>query len=1258
MKRLRVLSSTGIALALVLPCAALASTFVGSVQSASVPLSPASPRFAGSGMIIINNDAAWTTDRPVTLKLSASSMGGTVTRMRFSNDHTTWTDWQAYAKSKAYTLPAGDAAAKVVWAQFQNSAGDKRIDFDTIGLDTIAPATTDDSDPQLHNHTVTVTLAPADAGSGPAQTSWALDGGASQTGTSVPVAAPADHANDGTHTIAYHSTDVAGNVETSKSCTVKIDTVHDVTPPVTTSDADAFWHNSGVTVHFSVTAAAGSTTNTTHYRVDGGAWQTGTQLSVGAPADHTNDAAHTLEFYTVDQFDNYEVGIKTCAVKIDTGLPSTTDDAPPEWSQEDVLLSLSASDPISATATHYRLDGGSWQGGVSLTIPAAPDKSNDGIHIVDYYSTDEAGNTEGQKSCQVKINVPAIAEAVTVLTSPAGHQLHPALSGGTVVWQDNRNGNWDIHGSPVTLPSEFVVCAAAGDQTSPAISGDNVVWVDARGADLDIRGYSLVAKTEFAICSTAGDQTGVAISGDTVVWADHRGASWDIYGYDLVSKTEFPVCTAAGDQSHPAISGSTIVWADHRGTSSDIYGYDLVSKTEFPVCAVVGEQTDPAVSGDKVIWNDARNAVYLHDLTLKLEYPLSIRGGDELAISGNQVAWSQSAGFAARVDYPTPTGCSFSVAVGDFNADGGQDLVTAGEHRTVSVLLSNGDGTFSAGTQYGTGLSSGPIAIGDFNGDGRQDLAMPDRQASTVSVMFGNGRGGFGNKAEFATGVSPSKVVVGDFNGDGKQDLAVAYGGCYESVSVLLGNGHGSFSTWTDFVVGVGPGSVAVGDFNGDGNQDLVAGNGGSSTVSVLLGTGTGTFGARTDYPAGLVNSVAVGDFNGDGNQDLATTDGDADTVSVLLGTGTGAFGARTDYPTGENPRSVVIGDFNADGEQDMATVNWFGNSVSVLLGKGDGTFSAGTAYATGSEPFSIAVGDFDGDHMQDLVTANMDDSTVSVLLGRRAGVSVYNIQTDSALRVRGSEDAGGAPGPPALDGDTVVWANHGVHGAKLTYPQWTIELEIVPEGGGGAPLAPTVTNVLSAEAASAATIRASVAVPDRWIRSHSVDLALTATSGQGTITGMSLSDGGITYGDWESFVADKPFTLSAGDGIKTVCAVFRDSSGLVSPVVSDMIGIDTHRPTTKAYATSARRGRTATLKYRIADAASPYVPVKVTIKVKTPGGRTVKSTVLRNKAVARTLAWKFRCTLAKGSFKYFVYATDAAGNRQSRVGSARFVVR
>jgi hypothetical protein len=336
--------------------------------------------------------------------------------------------------------------------------------------------------------------------------------------------------------------------------------------------------------------------------------------------------------------------------------------------------------------------------------------------------------------------------------------------------------------------------------------------------------------------------------------------------------------------------------------------------------------------------------------------------------------------FAAKVDHTTGS-IPKSVAVGDFNGDGRQDLAAANDGGdTVSVLLGGG-GTFATKVDYATGSTPQSVAVGDFNGDGRQDLAATNANGDTVSVLLGSGGGTFATKVDYATGDTPESVAVGDFNGDGRQDLAAANDGG-DTVSVLLGGGGGTFATKVDYATGAGSHSVAVGDFNRDGKVDLAVANLLGNTVSVLLGSGGGAFAARVNYPTGATpESVAVGDFDRDGKLDLATANYLDNSVSILLGSGTGTFAAKTDYATGATPQSVAVGDFNGDGRQDLATANGGGDSVSVLLGSGSGAFAAKVDNATGATPESVAVGDFNRDGRQDLATANFDANSVSVLL-------------------------------------------------------------------------------------------------------------------------------------------------------------------------------------------------------------------------------------------------------------------------------------
>jgi len=193
--------------------------------------------------------------------------------------------------------------------------------------------------------------------------------------------------------------------------------------------------------------------------------------------------------------------------------------------------------------------------------------------------------------------------------------------------------------------------------------------------------------------------------------------------------------------------------------------------------------------------------------------------------------------FAAAVHYPTGRG-PVAIAVGAFNGDGTQDLVTANARgSTASVLLGTGSGGFAAKTDFATGPFPCAVAVGDFNGDGAQDLVTADSGGDTASVLLGNGNGAFAAKTDFATGPDSYDVAVGDFNDDGMQDLVTVFTDSFidQGAGVLLNDGAGDFPTFRAFATYLEPMSVAVGDLNGDGKQDLVTAGYTSSTAGVLL---------------------------------------------------------------------------------------------------------------------------------------------------------------------------------------------------------------------------------------------------------------------------------------------------------------------------------------------------------------------------------------------------------------------------------------
>jgi len=336
-----------------------------------------------------------------------------------------------------------------------------------------------------------------------------------------------------------------------------------------------------------------------------------------------------------------------------------------------------------------------------------------------------------------------------------------------------------------------------------------------------------------------------------------------------------------------------------------------------------------------------------------------------------------------------------TVLTADFNGDGIPDLIILGSG--ISVLLGNGDGTFTAAPSLSAG-SPGAIAVGDFNGDGIPDLAVVPAFDESESVVFlGNGDGTFTQVGGIlgtigGNSFTSNAMAAADFNGDGKPDLAVVCAMNGDSpcnmLLILTGNGDGTFMQGSSipFATFGSQSAIVAGDFNGDGQPDLAVTNSGANGVNVFLNHG-GNLTAVSAIPAtgASPSSIAAADFNGDGKLDLAVANSGSNNVTILLGNGDGTFTAAASPATGAAPNSIAVADFNGDGVPDLAVANSSSSNVTILLGNGDGTFTVAASPAADTGSTSVSVADFNGDGKEDLVIANSADSSATSLLAETA---------------------------------------------------------------------------------------------------------------------------------------------------------------------------------------------------------------------------------------------------------------------------------
>ncbi len=115
------------------------------------------------------------------------------------------------------------------------------------------------------------------------------------------------------------------------------------------------------------------------------------------------------------------------------------------------------------------------------------------------------------------------------------------------------------------------------------------------------------------------------------------------------------------------------------------------------------------------------------------------------------------------------------------------------------------------------------------------------------------------------------------------------------------------------------------------------------------------------------------------------------------------------------------------------------------------------------------------------------------------------------------------------------------------------------------------------------------------------------------------------------------------------------DNDGNVEVTRTCTVKIDAGPPVTSVRAASVRRGARVTLRYRVDD-LTPKASVRLVVRTLAGQRRATLRPGWRGTGAERSLSW--RCTLARGSYRVAVFATDQAGNRQAAAGSARLTVR
>jgi hypothetical protein len=266
------------------------------------------------------------------------------------------------------------------------------------------------------------------------------------------------------------------------------------------------------------------------------------------------------------------------------------------------------------------------------------------------------------------------------------------------------------------------------------------------------------------------------------------------------------------------------------------------------------------------------------------------------------VLYNAGAGtFSWHAQYSIP-GAARAVAIGDVNGDAFPEIaVVSWNTSQLTLWMNDGNGAFTNAVTYSTGNTPIGVRIGDLDADGNNDVVTANG-IGTITVFRNLGNGALGPPINFnlgGSGMFPQDIVIGDLNADSLIDVAVTYysPSAPAYVDVLLNSGMANFPTVARYSTGAGTHSLDIGDINGDGYVDIAAANLVSDNIALLFGRWDGTFESAIYFAApGGGGSLDIADVDGDLDLDIVSVYSQG--VSILFNSGS----------------CRLAGDVNADG--------------------------------------------------------------------------------------------------------------------------------------------------------------------------------------------------------------------------------------------------------------------------------------------------------------------------------------------------------
>jgi hypothetical protein len=307
---------------------------------------------------------------------------------------------------------------------------------------------------------------------------------------------------------------------------------------------------------------------------------------------------------------------------------------------------------------------------------------------------------------------------------------------------------------------------------------------------------------------------------------------------------------------------------------------------------------------------------------------------DVVAIGPNnemQVAFGIGDGMLELVEpVALPYSDHIDVALGDVDGDDDLDAVIASSTYGLFITVVWAGGSFGETITSGSMGTPRAIAIGDFEATGGVDVLYTNN-GQNARVAVGDGNGTFTREQMFDAPLGADKgraLATGMLDDDGWLDAAtVDFGPSPPKLTVLYGAMTGPAMTET-FSAQNGTNDVTLADLDGDGVPEIVATNTGADSLTVATPGGPASHFGVADRPWVL----APADFDLDGRLDLAVAhQGADDHLALVWGDGSLAPSEATEFSVGSTPVSLAIADFNGDGVPDVVVASSQSQDLHVV---------------------------------------------------------------------------------------------------------------------------------------------------------------------------------------------------------------------------------------------------------------------------------------------------------------------------------------